>query len=248
MSVVLIAAIIAAGAMASGISGFGFALLSVTLLSFFFDVKTAVVFLVLHVLTQNILQFINLRKYFDLRSVVPLLAGGMLGVPPGVLFLKSMDVELVQKVLGVVVLLFVLQSLLKERKSRREYQDMYGGFREPHKGMAGLFGVTGGMLMGAFLSGGPPIVMYAIQAGGSKYRIKATMQSFFLFSNIYSLALYIWSGLMTLEIALESIKYLPVTIAATLFGISLFKGMSVGVFNRMLYAFLALVGVMMLVK
>lgn len=249
MSSGLVITVLALGAIASGISGFGFALLSITLLSFFVHVKAAVVFLVLHTLTQNIIQFIHLRKFFDLKSVIPLLTGGMLGVPPGVLFLKSMDAVLVQKALGVVVILFVLQSVLKgQERQTPQYSIKKKETRTTNKGIAGLTGITGGMLMGAFLSGGPPIVMYAVKAGGSKYQIKATMQSFFLFSNIYSLTLYSLSGLMTLDVLLESAKFLPVSIAGTVLGIRLFKGMSTAMFNKLLYAFLFVLGVVMLFK
>lgn len=149
------------GALISGAGGFGFALLSLTLLSLVFDPKSAVAFMAVQTLTQNVIQSIGLRRYFHLKELMPLLAGGVIGVPAGVLFLKGVNPVVIQRALGALVLVFVITLLFKGR---------HVGLSAPHPRWANanlplLVGFGGGMLMGAFLSGGPPLVMYQLWKG-----------------------------------------------------------------------------------
>lgn len=87
--------ILAFSGFVSGVSGFGFSMVALTLLSLLFEIKSAVVFLAAHTLACNIIQIIKLRKKtlagFLAGAAGGALMGGLLsGGPPVIIYsLKS---------------------------------------------------------------------------------------------------------------------------------------------------------------
>lgn len=237
----------------SGVSGFGFSMIAVALLTLLLDVKMAVVFLSAHTLTVNILQLTRLRRHISLKEIIPLLAGSIAGVPGGVYLLKNMDPWWIKKMLGLVVIWFVLQQIIYSRK-QYDHSD-HPPESEPmaqankKETLAGfLVGTVSGVLMGGILSGGPPVMIYSLKKFSEKYQIKTILQSFFLFSGAYAMLLYISSGLLTVPVLLSSIIYLPATITGTVLGIMVFEAISSAVFLRIAMAFMALLGLSLLLK
>jgi len=244
------AAILFCTAAVSGAAGFGFAMLSLTSLSLTFsDPCTAVAFMAVHTLTQNIVQLAGLRRYCRRRELAPLLAAAVLGVPAGALFLKTVNPVLIQRSLGLVVVVFVLTSLARCGTGAAP-----AGFqvvnRRPRTGAVWSItaGLAGGVLMGAFLSGGPPLVMYSLWKGGGKFAVKAVLQAFFLFCNAYALVIYALSGLLTVPVLHGSVALLPFTLGGTFLGMYLFRRMPSPVFRGLVLILLTLVGVTLLVK
>lgn len=252
-----------------GISGFGFTLLALTVFSFLIDIKTAVAFLSIHTLGHNIIQVARLRKHIAPRRTLPLILGGILGVPAGVLFLARVDVFWVEKILGLIVLFVVAQAVWQAvhnlRRSKTEShalaadaERVQGGrnaSRHPeHKSdrlrlvRGSLFGISAGSLMGAYFSGCPLAVIYSVGEGGDKYAVKATLQSFFLFSSAYGVVLYSLTGLLTTPVFLNSVLLLPATAVGTVLGMYIFERISNELFHRVVLVFLALTGLSLLMK
>lgn len=247
----------------SGISGFGFSMVALTLLSLLFEIKSAVVFLAAHTLACNIIQIIKLRKHLSLKSLLPLLAGALSGVPAGVYLLKSMDPWWIKKALGLIVISFVIQQILcpgkaenngdatpdqvDERKGPNHHAD--AGLRKKKKTLAGfLVGTAGGALMGGLLSGGPPVIIYSLKSVSNKHQIKAVLQSFFLFSSAYAIILYFTSGLLTFPLLFSSMLYLPATIIGTGLGIWVFEAISFAAFRKIVLVFMTLLGLSLFFK
>lgn len=247
----------------SGVSGFGFSMVALTLLSLLYDIKKAVVFLAIHTLTCNIFQLIKLKEHISPKETLPLLIGAIAGVPAGVYFLKNMDPWWIKKLLGIIIITFVIQQILhpqkeksdiasKDKPNRREDTDNpRKGVKEQKKeALTGLLvGTASGVLMGGFLSGGPPIVIYSLKKGtNNKYIIKATLQSFFLFSSAYAIMLYYASDLLSTPMLFSSMFYLPATIIGTGIGIMVFEAISFPVFRKILLIFITLLGFSLLFK
>lgn len=246
-----------------GISGFGFTLLALTVLSFFFEIKLVVAFLSIHTFGHNIIQVTRLRKHISPRRTLPLILGGILGVPAGVLFLTHVPAFWVEKMLGLIVLFVAGQSVWQAVHKRRASEKAVSGGGVPQPGAAtgrkrnheylrlirgGVFGVAAGGLMGAYFSGCPLAVIYAMGEGGDKYTVKATLQSFFLFSSAYGVALYGLNGVLTGPVFWNSVSHLPVTALGTVFGIYIFERIPGGLFHRLVLFFLVLAGLGLLIK
>ncbi|MFZ5650365.1 MAG: sulfite exporter TauE/SafE family protein [Bacillota bacterium] len=254
--------ILAFSAFISGVSGFGFSMVALTLFSLLFDIKTSVVFLAAHTLACNIFQLVKLRKHLSFTRMLPLIAGALSGVPAGAYLLKNIDPWWIKKALGLVIIIFVLQQVIyrKEQKNGGIPPDApgAGGTSAPartceakntKKTLAGLLaGAAGGALMGGLLSGGPPIMIYALKESSDKYYIKSTLQSFFFFTSLYAIIIYLASGLMTAPLLMSSLLYLPATIAGTGLGILVFEKLSVSAFNKIVLILITILGISMLFK
>lgn len=245
--------------LAGGISGFGFTLLALTAFSFVFNIKVVVAFLSIHTLVHNIIQVVQLRQHISPRRVLPLILGGVLGVPGGVLFLKHVDAYWIEKLLGLVVLLVVVRSVWQGRVQHPQELgaeaagDVAAGHgvekSSPLRTVRGvLFGVSAGSLMGAFFSGCPLAIVYSVDEGGTKYAIKATLQSFFLFSSAYGVTLYALTGLLTGPVFWTSVIFIPVTVVGTILGVLIFEKISSLVFYRLVMIFLTIAGLSLLLR
>jgi hypothetical protein len=247
-------------ALLSGISGFGFSMVALTLLSFVFDIKQAVPFLVIHALTCNIFQLVKLKKYINIKHHLILLSGALVGVPIGVYLLKTAGTFWIKKLLGVIVISYVVnESLTKtkdsdENKTEESEETVETGEKssslvfKKQKAIGFIVGKISGILMGSILSGGSPIIIYSMKISKNKYVIKATLQSFFLLCSIYSLILYFISGLLSTNILMSSMLYLPATIIGTIVGMRIFECISAKTFNKAVLFFLTLLGLLMLFK
>ena len=242
-----------------GVSGFGFTLLALTVFSFLFDIKAAVAFLSIHTLGHNIIQVARLRRHISPRRTLPLILGGILGVPAGVLFLARVDGFWVEKILGLIVLVVVVQTVWQSVQDRRcstaeTYDRRADAQQDEHTREScrivrgGLFGMAAGSLMGAYFSGCPLAVIYSVGEGGDKYTIKATLQSFFLFSSAYGVVLNSLTGLLTGPVFVNSVLLLPVTTVGTVFGICVFERIPNELFYRIVLLFLTLTGLSLLIK
>lgn len=241
----------------SGLSGFGFSMIALSLLSLFINMKSAVVFLAIHTLACNIFQLIKLREHISIKKTICLLAGALCGVPAGVYLLVNVDPWWIKKALGLVIISFVAQHVLYPEKTERS---VCTGQNAPDEGgqtldnkkktLAGfLAGVAGGALMGGLLSGGPPVIIYALKVSkNNKYFIKATLQSFFLFSGLYATIFYFAYGMLTAPLLLSSMIFLPATLAGTGLGILAFEKISYASFQKIVLVFMVALGLSMLFR
>jgi hypothetical protein len=196
-----------------GLSGFGSVLLSLPLLILFLDVRTAIPLVALVALALTVLLLIQLREHLDWKKVYPLLAGTLFGVPVGVFLLKHLDTNLIQLVLGTVLVGYALYGLtsrlsLKGIRTRWAY----------------LYGFLAGCLGGALSASGPPVIIYTSLQPWSKDQIKVTLQGYFLASGLIVVLFQAASGLTTWPVMKLFALSLPAVIIGTLVG-SHFYGM-----------------------
>ena len=132
-----------------GFSGFGFALVSIPLLSILIDIKEAVPLAALCGFVINIFLVIELKNHIRLFELKNLLIGSVIGIPIGTYFLSEANPELIRILLGIIILLFVFLSLT--RLIENNGINLRWGY---------LFGILSGLLGGAFNTNGPPVLIY----------------------------------------------------------------------------------------
>ena len=225
-------------AMVQGIIGFGFGMVSMALLPWIVDIKLAVPMVALFGICVNSTLLFQLRASVRLRKCMPLIAGGLFGLPVGVYFLKHAPESIVRWVLGGCIMAYVLWSLLDKRLSERAAGPGWGV-------VAGLFG---GALGGAFNTSGPPTVMYAATQSWSPKVITATLQAFFFFASITQISLYAVAGILTKEVLITDAKLLPAVLAGVWFGGWFSKRIDRALFQRLVLVALFALGVLFLVQ
>lgn len=206
LTVVVVAVFFGATLIRSAL-GFGEALIAVPLLSFFLPVDVAAPVAVLVSITVAAVVVAQDWRHVHLRSAAWLVLSTLVGIPLGLLMLRTVSEPIVKAVLGAVVAGFALSGL----RSR-------GAYELTNDRWAWLFGVCAGVLGGAYGMNGPPLVMYGSLRRWSPEHFRATLQGYFLPASIVGMAGYGVAGLWTSSVNRYFLLSFPAVIVATALG------------------------------
>lgn len=232
----LIGLILFTAAFNQGLTGFGFALTSIPLISLVVGIKYAVPLGALAGFVVNILLSIQLRKSIDFKSLRFLYVGSFIGIPIGVFVLSKADPDLFQRILGIVILLFVIMSATNFIKPRT--MNLKWGY---------LFGLFSGMLGGAFNTNGPPVLIYFYLTGKDKLEQKSAITGFFIVASVLIIFTHAVTGLSNSTIFLDAVKFLPFIISGYLLGTLLFKKVSSQMYSKLILFFLFVISVTLII-
>ena len=187
--------------------GFGEALIAVPLLAFVLPVKVAAPIAVLLSITVAAVVVAQDWRHVHVRSAVRLVLFTLIGIPFGLLLLRSVPEPIVKGGLGVVVAGFAVSAL----RSRGSYE-----LRDDR--LAWLFGVSAGVLGGAYGMNGPPLVVYGALRRWSPEHFRATLQGYFLPASVIGMIGYWAAGLWTPSVSRYYLLSLPTALLAIVLG------------------------------
>ncbi len=220
-----------------GLSGFAFQLISVPLLSMLIGIKSAVVLAALFGFTVNVYLIIVLKKHLKFFKLKRLIFGALTGVPIGAYFLAKANEQLLEHILGLIILLFVLSSLAKIIKPIGI--SGYWGY---------FFGFISGLLGGAFNTNGPPVVIYFLLQGIQKEELKASIAGYFLFTLTLIIISHFVAGIVPWRTYLVYFEFFPVVILGAFFGQKLFGKVQTETYNKIVLVILGVVSVSLLLR
>ena len=220
-----------------GLSGFGSVLLSLPLLAFFLDVKTAIPLVALYGIALAVFLLVQLRQFWDWKKIYPLCASSFFGAPVGVCLLNRLDAQIIQWIVGLVLLLYALYSLFTRPVAR-----------ELRNGWAYLAGFLAGCLGGAISASGPPVIVYTSLQPWSKNQIKVTLQGFFVISGLAIIISQAMGGLMTERELFFFFTSLPVLLLGTWAGSLLCGKIREDCYRNIVFILLGLLGLVMIIK
>jgi uncharacterized protein len=175
--------------------GFGEALIAVPLLAFVLPVKVAAPIAVLISITVAAVVVAQDWRHVHLRSAVRLVLSTLIGIPLGLLLLRSVSEP-------------VAVSAIRSRSSYELTDDR----------LAWLFGVCAGVLGGAYGMNGPPLVVYGALRRWSPERFRATLQGYFLPASVIGMIGYWAAGLWTPSVSRYYLLSLPTALLAIVLG------------------------------
>ena len=220
-----------------GVTGFGFGLLAIPLLSLFIDIKTAVPLCsLLGTLITAYLSF-QLRAHIDRRKILPLLLGCIPGVAAGTFLLKKAPTQLLSILMGVMLIAYALYRLLGKQQSR--------SINEKWAYVAGFFT---GAISSAFSAGGPPTIIYTTLRGWNKDEIKATLSGFFFAGAFLVITAHALTGLTTGLVLRYFLVSAPVVLGGVYTGSLLYEKIDTTAYLKLLQLMLLGMGVLMLIK
>ena len=225
--IILIGLIIFLASFNQGLTGFGFALTSLPLLSLVIDVKEAIPLAAICGFIVNIYLTYQLKAHIDFSEIKLLIIGSIIGIPLGVFFLAKADESLILKILAGVILLFVLLNTTHFIKPFN-ISNRWGL----------VFGFFSGILGGAFNTNGPPVLIYFYLKDWDKYKQKASITGYFIITSILIVTSHAVSGFTTSTILLHSLYALPFLVAGILLGNSLFSKVSTNLYRSIILVFL----------
>ena len=187
--------------------GFGEALIAVPLLAFVLPVKVAAPVAVLVSITVAAVVVAQDWRHVHIRSAAQLVLFTLIGIPFGLLLLRSVPEPVVKGILGVLVTGFAVSAL--------RYQDSY---ELTDDRLAWLFGMSAGVLGGAYGMNGPPLVVYGALRRWSPEHFRATLQGHFLPASVMGMIGYWVAGLWTPSVSRYYLLSLPTALLAIVLG------------------------------
>jgi len=213
-------------------------MVSVPLLSLVVSPKFAVPFVIVYAYGINFFLFLRFKEHIDWPKLWPLATGVLPGTPLGIYMLKHTEDVIIRKIVGGVVILFVLWSLLHRSQARHDISRFW----------ALLAGFASGILSGASAMPAPPALMYLTLTGWEKNLTRATLQSFFLVTGTCTLFGLAIENVLTLHVLRSNLLYLPFVIVGGAGGYALFKRISSELFHKILRFLLLAIGLFLILS
>ena len=224
-------AFLAAGT--QSVTGFGFALVMVPLLSLIWDVKLAVVTSTLLTTVATVPLTLEVWRSIRPWKVAPLLLGSLVGIPVGIVILDRIDPQALKIFVAAVV---IAASLILYFAPRLRLGG--GGIGSPV-----VVGMLSGVLRASTSMGGPPAVLYVLSRERGIEQFRSTILAFFLPSSLLTLTAMAIAGRGTPEVLGTSGVALPALAAGLLAGAWLRSRVQQEVFRTVALAVLVFTGI-----
>jgi len=220
------------------LTGFGFALVAVPLLSLFCDVKLAVV-------TSTLLSTIALpplllevRQRVRLAKVAPLVAGSVVGVPLGVLILRDVNAEALKILVAAVVISASILLYLAPQLTL--------GGRNTLSSL--VTGALSGLLRASTSMGGPPVVLYTLGHEREIEEFRSTILALFLATSLLTVAGLVVAGLISRDALKATAVAVPGLALGLLAGARLRSRVQPQVFRTLVLAVLVVTSIGVIVS
>jgi uncharacterized membrane protein YfcA len=215
-----------------GFTGFGSAMIAMALLPDLVGIQVATPLVALVVEVFEIYMLVRYRQSMNVKTIWPIIASAIVGIPFGLLFLKRMDENLILALLGTLIVAYALYGLsgykLPELKRRR--WRVGAGF-------------LAGMLGGAYNVSGPPVILYGTARRWPPLEFKANLQGFFVFSSFFTLMGHLISRNVTPAVWHNFWISLPALVIGGLLGTSLDRFLDPERFRKIVLVVLVILGV-----
>lgn len=219
---ILAAIIVFLAAFIQGLAGFGYALVATPLLTLIFGAKSAVMMVILLSVATNIGVLLSVRRHIEVKRLMFMGLGGILGIPLGAYGLSRLDPMVIK--IAIVAMAVPFAVLLILGHSRH--------FKRDRAGCIGAGFVSG--LIGASTSfSGPPVVLFLLNQGSHKEKFVGTLAAYFLFINLASIAALSSLSMLTADLLIKSALLLPALILGVSVGVRLLPKINAIVFRRL---------------
>ena len=227
----LVALVVAAGAAAQSITGFGFALLVMPVLAVMLGPKVAVVVMTAAGAPLSLLNAVRWRADLLGREAVTVTLAALVGMPLGAIVLTRADDRQLTLLIGLAVLAMTVW--------------LWRGLRLPAGRVTEITaGVVSGALTTSVGTSGPPLVVAFQATGMDPLPFRATLAVVFAVEGVLALVIFWATGHVTRDVGPAALVGIPAVIAGALAGDRLFSGMDHARFRAAVLAMLALSGVL----
>lgn len=221
----------------SGLSGFAFAMVSISIWAWVLAPKLIAPLVVAGALTAQLVSLGSLRMRVDWRQLLPFLIGGVVGVPFGIALLEVIDVHIFRAITGAALIVYCVGMLLVASLPAIHWG---GRLADGVSGLAG--GVMGGL---AGLTGPVPTLWCSLR-GWDKDTQRAIFQSFNLVMQVITLVGYAGTGQLDAEFGWLCLLVLPAVLVPAWIGTILYTRLSDQSFRRIILGLLLMSGVLLL--
>jgi uncharacterized membrane protein YfcA len=169
---------------------------------------------------------------------LPIVVGGLAGVPIGALVLRGLDPAMFRLALGALLVSYCPLVLFGVQHVRIPDHSPVGD---------AIAGWMGGILGGISGVAGPIPTLWTTMRGWSKEEQRGVVQAFNIAMHVATLAAYFGTGTLTREVAWMCVVITPAIIVPAVVGVLLFNRLDVLAFRRLVLLLLFASGVVLLV-
>lgn len=215
--------------------GYGLGLIALPFCCFFLSVKMVVPLIGTLSGMASIYLAYKSRRDIDVAAYLRMLVWVAIGFPIGMLAFYGFDIEILNYFLGVFIIVVAIQGLWNSYHgiSTRPWPNFFGR----------SVLIFGGLIHGAFVTGGPPIVAYAERELKNKNQFRATMLALWAVLNPVFILIYWLSPGRNISVLWLILFCLPSVIAGMYIGQHLHRKVPELLFRRIVFILLLLAGV-----
>lgn len=231
MILLLIPLVIFVAATVQGTIGFGYAIVSLSIFSYFLDFREANVIVALSVLAPLVSAVWAYWGELKTSLLLTCLAGALLGLPFGLYVFSVVDETWLIRGTGVLIFLLSAEGLWSMRSAGEVHQDGKTSWV-----WTVVAGIASGLLTGAVGMGGPPVAAYASRQAWSPRQIKVFLLAFTFLSATLRACGLAAAGWIHLAVLSYSLLAIPFALLGIFVGLKvshnidarLFRGLTMG--------------------
>lgn len=221
-----------------GITGFGCTVLALPFCTMLVGIKTAVPALVILAWLLALYVVIIDHKNIIWRQYLKILGLVILGLPIGIILFSKMPANILKVILGIFMLVVAVRGIYISFTSNPRSVKIPGF-------VLNIFLFLGGIIHGAFGSGGPFIVIYATKNLPQKSNFRATLCMLWLTLNTIIIIQNSISGAMTTSVLQVLLVALPFLAVGMVLGNITHGKLNEKVFTKFIYVILFISGIFM---
>ncbi len=161
------------GVFTQTLTGFGSALVTMSILPSLLGITVASPVVALMAITLEAILLIRYRNAINFSAVWRLSVAAIIAIPIGLTAIRSISEDLVLTILGLVLVLYSIYALITPKLPELKQPAWAFGF-----------GFVGGLLSGAYNVAGPAAVIYGNCRGWKPAEFRSNLQAFFLLNDL----------------------------------------------------------------
>lgn len=222
IEIMILWAVVMFGAMVQGLTGLGFALVSVPILLLFLDARTVIVTILILSSLLNALILLQTRKKMSWKDAAPITAGSLLGVPFGSYLLMALSPEALKLMVAVLALLFSIPLLMGFHRHFRHQQ-----------AACMVTGAVSGALQSCTSMGSPPVALFMANQGFPKDSFRGILVLRSMAASALSVVALMPTGLLNSHVALQALMMVPAMLMGLAVGSLLVKAVPQDLFKKL---------------
>ena len=213
--------------------GFGLGIFVMAFFPFFLPMATSVTVSCLFSLIGSIWVCWAYRKKIRFRLLVFPLLGFFVSNTLTTIFAVQQNDTLLKRILGIFLIILSFYFIFFSSKIHIRPTRLNGS----------IAGLLGGVTHALFSIGGPPVVIFYLAALEDKDEYLATIQTYFLICNIYTLSVRASVGLVTANMLLLTLAGFVGLAAGVFIGAKIYSRLNKQNLLRLVYGFMMLTGI-----
>lgn len=194
------------------LTGFGFSLILLPVLMFFYSAHEAIIISLMLTLFSYSLMLCFIYRHVNFRIVLLMFLMSLPGIYLGSILFGLISALLLRYFVGIITILFSLFLLFQP--SSPLHNERIGAI---------LAGFLSGFLSSLMSTPGPPIVLFAVNQNFQKEEFRASLGAFFLAVTPISILVHLYSNSgLVLPLIINSFSMIPVIILGNVLGLWLF--------------------------